>query len=84
MNISTKKLVTIAAVLDCLWATLVATFASSFVLTLFHYAHGTHSASVIGGVAAWIIVFVLCAIQGAVSLFLVCCLLTVFGAPTTR
>ena len=84
MNISRKKLVTIGAVLDFLWASLVATFASTFVLTLFHSAHGTHSASVVGGVAAWIIVFVVCAIQGAFSIFMVCCLLTVLGALTTR
>ena len=64
-----KKLVAIAAVLDFLWAFVIATFGSTLLIAILDHFHIAHAG--LAGAGLWIIAFIVAGIQGGVFLFFV-------------
>lgn len=70
-NLSLRQLLIIAAILDGLWAGLVATFGANL-LHILGVAGGASATSVgIGTFLAWVITFIIAFLQGAFFIFVV-------------
>jgi hypothetical protein len=68
-NLNWIKVLTVAAIVDVVWAGLVATFGANL-LHILGVAGGAGATAVgIGTVLGWVITFIIAALQGAVFLF---------------